>query len=311
MSRPRSLSPYLALVIGVIAASTASLFIRYAHQEHVPSLIIAAFRLSLAALLLTPVALHGHRTELRRLPRRSYGLAVVSGILLAVHFASWITSLEYTSVLVSVVLVSTSPLWVALLAPLLIREPFERRTLIGIVVAFAGGILISLAGSDVAASLQTAPLPGSALALTGAVAMALYLIAGRRLRASLNVVAYIWLVYGAAALTLLLAVALTGGSLLGYSPAAYFWMLLLAIIPQLIGHSSFNYALGHLPAAYVSLVILAEPVGSGMLAFLFLGEAPGTLQIVGAALILFGVLFAQRATGRADSHPAPLDIPAE
>ncbi|NPV66828.1 MAG: DMT family transporter [Anaerolineae bacterium] len=311
LRRVRPPSPYLALAIGVLAASTASLFIRYTQQEGVPSLTIAAIRLSLAALLLTPVALQGYRGELRRLSLAGYSLALASGCFLAIHFASWITSLEHTSVLISVVLVSTSPLWVALLAPLLIREAFDRRILFGIIIAFAGGMLITLAEDNSASGPQPAPLVGSVLALTGAIAVALYLITGRRLRANLSVVAYIWLVYGTAAIVLLLAVALTGGSLADYSPTAYFWMLMLAVIPQLIGHSSFNYALGHLPAAYVSLVSLAEPAGSSVLAFIFLGEAPAVLQVVGAGLILLGVFVAQQTTARSANPPIPPDIPVE
>lgn len=311
LRRVRPPSPYLALAIGVLAASTASLFIRYTQQEGVPSLTIAAVRLTLAALLLTPVAWRHHREELRRLSRAGYSLALASGFFLAVHFASWITSLEHTSVLISVVLVSTSPLWVALLAPLLIREVFDRRTLLGIIIAFIGGILITLAEGNSTSGPQAAPLLGSVLALIGAIAVALYLIAGRRLRASLSVVTYIWLVYGTAAIVLLLAVALTGGSLVGYSPAAYFWMFMLAVIPQLIGHSSFNYALGHLPAAYVSLVSLAEPAGSSVLAFIFLGEAPATLQVIGAGLILLGVFVAQQTTARPASPPVSPDVPTE
>lgn len=311
LRRVRPPSPYLALAIGVLAASTASLFIRYTQQEGVPSLTIAAVRLSLAALLLTPVALRNHRGELRRLSGAGYSLALASGFFLAVHFASWITSLEHTSVLISVVLVSTSPLWVALLAPLLIREAFNRRTLLGIIVAFGGGILITLAEGNSTSGPQPAPSLGSILALTGAIAVALYLIAGRRLRANLSVVAYIWLVYGTAAVVLLLTVALTGSSLAGYSPAAYFWMFMLAVIPQLIGHSSFNYALGHLPAAYVSLVSLAEPAGSSVLAFIFLGEAPAALQVIGAGLILLGVFVAQQTTVRPAHPPVSPDIPAD
>ncbi len=288
-------SVYAILLIGVLAVSTASLFIRFAQADGTPSLVIAAMRLTLAALILTPWTLYRHRPALHALSQRDIALALTSGALLAVHFAAWITSLEHTSVLISVVLVTTNPLWVALFSPLLLGESLNRRTLIGILIAIGGGLLISLNGDSRALLDGANPLLGALLALIGAVAAALYLIIGRRLRASLALVPYVWLCYGAAALFLLLAVLLTGNTITGYRPVVYLWLLLLAIFPQLIGHSSFNYALAHLPVAFVSLVILGEPVGSAILAVIFLQEMPGTAQIVGAALILFAVVFASQA----------------
>lgn len=300
-------SPYVILAVGVLAVSTASIFIRFAQNSQTPSLVIAAMRLSLASLILTPFALRNHRPALRALPRGGLGLALLSGAFLAVHFASWITSLEHVSVLVSVVLVTSNPLWVALLAPLLLRERLSRRTLISILIAFTGGVLISLAEGGSATRPGGSPLLGSALAITGAISAALYLIIGRRLRASLDLVPYIWLVYGTAAVVLLLTVAATGHTLLGYSPEAYLWMLLLAIVPQLIGHSSFNYALRHLPAAFVSLVTLGEPVGSTILAIAILQETPTLLQFVGAALILFAVATTRQVEEKTLDEVAPVE----
>jgi drug/metabolite transporter (DMT)-like permease len=287
-------SPYLMLFIGVMAVSTASLFIRYAQANHASSIVIAAVRLTLASVILTPFTLRNYRTELHGLSRLDLGMAFVSGILLAIHFASWITSLEHISVLVSVVLVTTNPLFVALFAPYLLGERIQRRTLVGILIAFGGGILVSFSSDSGASVTGGNTLLGSTLAVVGAIAAALYLIIGRKLRASLSLIPYIWLVYSTAAVILMLAVFAAGDNLTGYTPDTYFWMLMLAIVPQLIGHSSFNYALGHISAAYVSLVILGEPLGSALLAFLFLGEIPGWLQIAGAALILFAVAFAQQ-----------------
>lgn len=301
MHSQRVSSPYLVLGIGILAVSTASLFVRLGQADGIPSIVIAAGRLTLASLILTPPALLRYREEIRRLTRRDLGLMISSGVLLAIHFASWITSLEYTPVLVSVVLVSTAPLWVALLSPLLLHEALTRRVLFGIVIAFAGAILISLSTSGDGGQPDSNPLLGSALALLGAVSVALYLMIGRRVRAKTNLIPYIWLVYGAAAATLLLAVWVRGDSLSGYPSEGYLWILLLALVPQLFGHSSFNYALGHLPAAFVSLVTFGEPVGSAILAFLLLQEVPTPLQIAGAALILGAVIYAQRVELAAQS----------
>ncbi|MBN1964697.1 MAG: DMT family transporter, partial [Anaerolineae bacterium] len=290
-------SPYLVLFVGLLAVSTASIFIRLAQAE-APSVVIAALRLTLAGIMLTPIMLARHRSEVRAFTRQQVGLMALSGVFLAIHFATWITSLEYVSVLVSVVLVTTNPLWVALFAPLLLHERLPRRTLLGILIAMGGGVLISLT-PDVSTAAQDNLALGSALSIAGAITVALYMIIGRRLRAKLSLLPYIWLTYCSAAIVLLLMVALTGQSLLGYSALTYFWMLMTALGPQLIGHSSFNYALGHLPAAYVSLVVLAEPLGSTILAMLFLGEMPGLPQIAGAVLILCGVIYGRQ------NHSAP------
>lgn len=287
-------SPHIVLFIGVLAASTASIFIRYAQASGTPSLAIAAIRLTLATVILTPFALRsGGYPAIRKLSRRDLVLALLSGAFLAIHFASWITSLEHVSVLVSVVLVDTSPLWVAALSPLLLKETSSRRVLIAIAIAFTGGVVISLNDGAAPPGPDAIPLLGSLLALVGAVTVALYMIIGRRLRTTLSVLHYIWLVYGTAAVVLLLMVLLAGIPLTGYAPEAYFWILLMALIPQLVGHTAFNYALGMLPAAYVSLVSLGEPIGSAILAFLLLAEMPALIQIVGTGLILFAVVLAR------------------
>lgn len=289
--------PYVALLSGVVAVSFAAIFIRLAQDKTAPSLVLAAARLSVATAVLTPLVVHHHRAELRRVARRDLLWAGLSGAFLAIHFATWITSLEYTAVVNSVTLVTTSPLWVALLAPLVLRERLNRATLLGIVLAIGGGVLVGMSSAgDPPTRLD--PWLGNGLALAGAVAAAFYLMIGRHLRARWSLVTYIWLVYGVAALLLVGAVWVTHQQIIGLPRQAYLWMVLMGLVPQLIGHSSFNYALGYLPAAYVSLVVLGEPIGSGLLAIVFLDEWPVLLQIAGSALILVGIGVA--------THEAPL-----
>lgn len=298
-------SPLLAIPFGILAVSTASIFIRYAQAE-APSLVIAAGRLSIAALVLSPLALTRHRGELSALSRRDWLLALLSGFFLAVHFATWITSLEYTTVASSVVLVSTSPLWVGLLAPLTIREPVSRGVLLGMALALAGGTIVGLSDSCAFESFHLSCPPlraflggeaflGDVLALAGAFAGAGYLLIGRRLREGMSLVAYVFLVYGVAAVVLMLFMLSAGHSLLGYSPRLYLWLVLLALVPQLLGHSTFNWALRYLTAAYVSITLLGEPVGSAILAYIFLGEVPGALMAFGAILILVGIYVASQS----------------
>jgi drug/metabolite transporter (DMT)-like permease len=297
--------PILVLAFGILAVSTASVFIRNA-QQYAPSLVIAAYRLTLATVILSPLALTRHRSELGSLKRNDRILALLSGIFLALHFATWISSLEYTSVASSVVLVSTTPLWVALLAPITLKEKITRSILIGMFLALIGSLVVILSDSCIwnGASLACPSLSGllggeafigNILALCGAWMAAGYVIIGRRMRSNLSLVGYVFIVYGIAALVLVFIMLSAGEQPFGYPPEAYLWFLLLALIPQLLGHSSFNWALGYLPAAYVSISMLGEPIGSTILAYIFLDEKPTLLKIFGAILILFGIFIASRS----------------
>ena len=140
------ISPLFTIPFGILAVSTSSIFIRYA-QEYASSLSVAAFRLTFAVLILSPIVLLRHREELRALTKKELGLAFLSGGLLAIHFATWTTSLEYTTVASSVVLVSTSPLWVALLSPLFLREEISRSVLVGMGLALIGGGIVGVSDS--------------------------------------------------------------------------------------------------------------------------------------------------------------------
>ncbi|HSR20082.1 MAG TPA: DMT family transporter [Anaerolineales bacterium] len=298
---PVALPFALALAIG--AVSTASIFIRLA-QAGAPSITIAALRLGIATACLAPIALSRHRRELRSLGRRELALAFVAGGFLAIHFATWITSLEYTTVASSVVLVSTGPLWVGLISPLLLQERMTPATIWGLALALLGGIVIALGG---ACTLQTGlrctppnatagalSLWGNFLALAGAWAVSGYLVIGRRLRPRLSLIPYVFLVYGCAACVLLSAAILSGAPIMSLSAQTYLWIALLALVPQLVGHSTYNWALRYLPAAVVAVTTLGEPIGSAMLAFIILNERPAAFVLAGAVLILAGIYLAAR-----------------
>lgn len=283
----RSVLPYLVLVVGVLITSFSSILVRYAQDAAVPSLTIAAGRLGMAALILTPLALLRVQPEVRQLARRDLLLALGAGAFLAVHFASWISSLAFTSVASSAALVSTNPLWVGLASLLIFRERLAWPTLLGIGLTLGGTLLIGV--SDSTSSSAPNPLLGNGLALVGAAAGSGYLLIGRNLRRRVSVLAYIWLVYSAAAVVLLLWLALAGQTLFGLSPLAYLLILGLAVGPQLLGHTSFNYALSSLSATFVAVAILGEPIGSALLALLLFGETFAPLQLLGFVLLLIGI----------------------
>jgi drug/metabolite transporter (DMT)-like permease len=303
-----AIPPLLAIPFGILAVSTSSILIRFG-QEEASSLVIAAYRLTLASLILLPVVSLRYRPEIQALTRRDITLGMLSGLFLAIHFATWITSLEYTTVASSVVLVSTTPLWVALLSPITIKEPVSRAVATGLLIALAGGAIVGLSDSCSwnAGELLCPPLGeflegeaflGDLLALSGALAVAAYLMIGRRLRAKMSLMVYIFLAYGGAAVVLVGVMLAAQEAPFGYSPRFYLWVSLLAIVPQLLGHTTFNWALAYLPAAFVSITLLGEPVGSTIWAYYILNETPGVIKIFGAILILAGIATASRRTNQ-------------
>ncbi len=303
MTASPRIPPALGLLFGILAVSTASLFIRYAQQE-APSLVIAAYRLGLASLALSLPVLRRHGGDFRRLSRRDRLLVMLSGVFLAVHFATWITSLEYTTVASSVVLVSTTPLWVGILSPVLLKERLTRPLVIGMSLTLTGSVLVGLNDAcgwhgglvcpPLGKFVQGSAAWGDFLALMGAWMAAGYLLIGRQVREKLSLWSYILGVYGTAAVVLIAWAAGRHLPFTGYSPRAYLWFAALALVPQLMGHSTFNWALRYLPAAYVSITLLGEPVGSAVLAYFFLQETPGALMLLGGALVLTGIVIASR-----------------
>lgn len=293
ISRARLL---LNLSMGIVAISFAAIFIRFAQAENVPTLSIAAWRLIFASLVLLPYAWATHRNEIQSLSRRELGLLIASGVFLGLHFAAWIASLGYTSVASSVVLVSMGPLFVGLGSWIFLQERPTIQLTLGILISAVGSIVISWGdfgqGRD--------QLLGDLLALGGAVMVAGYLMIGRRVRARRSLTAYIALVYGVAMLTLVVIVLVGRQPMLGFSLPAYGWMLALGLLPQLVGHSTLNWALRHLSATYVSIVTLAEPLGSGILAYIILSETVSWPTAAGGVLTLTGIYIASRSEMRRD-----------
>lgn len=290
----------LGLTVGITAASTAAIFIRFAQSEAVPSIVIAAARLTIASLILAPIALTLFLPHLRKLTNAEKVLALLSGFFLALHFATWITSLEFTSVASSVVLVTTTPLWVAVLSPFILREKIGRGIIFGMVLALIGGFIIGLSDTCIFHEgtftcqefnlfFTGSAFKGDFLALTGAWMAAGYILVGRKLRNKLPLVPYIFIVYGVAALILIVIMLGMGETPLGFPPVAYLWFFLLAVFPQLVGHTSFNWALRYLPASFVSVVLLGEPIGSSILAYVIFNERPSMIMIGGAIFILVGI----------------------
>ncbi len=287
-----AVTPHLVLGIGVLSVSTGAILVRYAQGE-APSLVIAAYRMGIAFLVVLGPTLLRHRNELLGLPGRDLGLAMLSGLALAVHFAAWISSLAFTSVANSVVLVNTIPLWVGLLSPLVARERPAKATIVSIILSVTGTIVIGLGIRSDGHSANH--LLGGFLAVVGAVGAAIYILIGRNLRRRHSLGVYVTVCYGAAAAFLWLAVLVGGQSVGGFSGWTWLCLLALALVSQILGHTSYNWALRYFSASMIAVALLGEPVLSTLWAFLLFGESLTGFQAAGAVLILAGIYLAARA----------------
>ncbi len=294
------ITAYLAIVIAVASASSAAILIRLALQESMPPALIAGARLFIAAVVLTPLTLKSYWSHILKLSRNELMLAALSGIFLAIHFIAWVSSLQYATVLVSVVIVSSVPIWVAMLEVIFLSIRLSRPVVIGLLIALTGGISISLplggseAGAAPASAVENATLLGASLAWIGALAISAYMLIGRKLRAKLPLIPYIWLVYGIATLVMTAVILLTATPVFGFSSEGYWVLLVMGLVPQLLGHSAVNFVLEYFPATLVSLFSQLEPIGSAVLAFILFSELPPAQQIIGSGIIITGVFLASR-----------------
>ncbi len=278
---------YVGVGVGVLSVSLAAIFIRLADA---PPLTVAAYRMCIAAIVIGVVAASGARGQFNTIRRADFLLLALSGLFLAAHFALWITSLSHTSVASSVLLVTTTPVFVAVAGHVYLSDRLGWLTTLAIVVSIAGGIII--AAGDWAEGDRR--LFGDALALAGAIAVGGYLLIGRRVRGRIPTLPYITIVYGVAAVALFIGAVASGAPMLGLPAESYFWMAMAALGPQVVGHSLLNWALGYMPAVNVTLAVRVEPVLAALLAIPVLGEIPAWTALPGGALLLFGVYLAIR-----------------
>jgi drug/metabolite transporter (DMT)-like permease len=285
--QPRAFD-WLILAISVSVVSSAAVIIRAADA---PSIVIATTRVALASLPL--LAITAARRENPLGAGRSMQFAALAGVFIALHFTFWVASVKDTSVVTSVTLVATQPLWVAIVSEPLLKEPPARTMWIGVAVS-AVGVLV-MVSDDFGAGGDT--LTGDVFALLGAMLAAGYIILGRLARSGgAGLRQYISVAYPTAAAILIVFTLVSGHGVSGYSTETYGLLVLLAIGPQLTGHTALNRSLGHLPAVTVAIAILGEPVGSTVLATIFLGQPPTLLEVVGGCIILAGVYLGIKAS---------------
>ena len=284
-------SPAAALVVAILAVSTSAILVRWSGA---PPTVAAFYRVLFTVFLLAPLAFSRYGEALRSLGRRDALAAGATGVALAVHFAAWFQSIEWTSVAASVTLVQAQPLFVAVGAAALLDERLTLPKVAAILIALAGAAVMSVGELLSGTAVGPRPLAGNALALAGAVMMAVYVLAGRSLRARVALVPYVTVVYSVCAVVLGGFVLVQGDPLAGYAAREWALFLAMAVGPGIFGHTVINWALEHVESSVVSVSLLGEPVGSSVLALVLLAEVPGRWTVVGGAVVLGGIYLTAR-----------------
>jgi len=279
---------WILLFIGLMAISSSAVLVRMAHA---PAVAIAAYRLTIAAFLLLLSRPRSLLTATAQLTPRIFFLSLVSGAALAIHFIAWIQSLVFTTISTSVVLLSTAPFFVALLGWLFLRERVRLQFYFAVIVAIIGMAVVTYDDS----TQPDGSALGNALALLGAAGLAGYLVSGKLVQKHISSMNYAVLSYSSAAGFVLICSYFSDTQLRGFTSETYVFLVLIALVPQLLGHTSFNVALHYFTAPFVAAIMLGEPVLATILGAIFLNEIPAISQIVGCTIILVGVFMVIRA----------------
>jgi len=282
--QPR-IKPHFALISGILAVSTGAIFAKLADA---PAIVIAAYRVGLATLVLAPIAFWKAREELSALSYADLMRAMIAGGFLALHFGTWISSLNYTSVANSVVLVNTNPLWVGLLSPFVTGERVKPVVYVGIIMSVIGATIIGIENAGTAGE----GLIGDFLALLGGICASAYLLLGRNLRKRLSLISYVFVCYGSAAFILWIVVIVSGMAITGYGANTVFLFWAMALVPQLIGHTSYNWALKWFSTGVIAVSLLGEPIGSTIMAYFIFDEGLSVQKLIGAIIILSAICLA-------------------
>ncbi len=281
--------PYVVIFLGFAVGSCGPLLIRAVHVAGMPTLAVVAGRQLISSLMLTPFVLRYHRHELQHLSRRNLVFALLAGIVLAVRFYFQFEAFNNSSVLLTGVFGGSGPLWVALIEVLLLRAVFTRRIWAGVLLSLAGGVIIAIAGFDGGTSPGNNAVLGAVYALTAAFLSAFYLNFGRLARGQISFWPYLWLIFSIAAVVSVTVAIAAGVPLTGYSTDAWLALIALIITAQFFGHGSMNYALGYMPATFISVFAQVSTVISAVGAYIVFSERPGSGQVIGSLIIIGGV----------------------
>ena len=281
----------LALGVGVLVVSTASVLIRELLRLEVSASTVAALRLSIASLVMAIAAI-GSLGAFQKISFRVLSLTAISGICLAAHFITWIQSLKFIPVATSTFLVTTSPIWVALFSFFFLKETVGKKQFLGILIAIGGaGIVLSTSPEN---SVSSEGLLGETLAVIGAVSIAIYFVIARSLKEKIDLRVFVFLAYLFASFVVIIWMLIENTESIMIPNDAWVFLIALALGPQAIGHTIFNWAVRRLPATTVSTAILGEPIFASILAWWWLSEKIDTVSAIGFITIVIGILISTR-----------------
>jgi len=279
----------VGLFISIISVSTAAILIRSV-SENVPPLTIAFYRLLFTVLLITPIFLiyKKFRQEILNIDKRTFSLIILIGVILSLHFAFWITSLDFTSVASSVILVTAHPVLVAPIAYYFLKEKLSIVNIIGIVISIIGVVILVFGNYDLG-PLSIDSLEGNIFAILGGIFAGLYILGGRKVRKTVSVVPYAFVVYLTSTILLFFMCLFTNSKIIGLETKDLEILLLMAFISGILGHTVYNWSLKYIRASVASVALLGEPVGSTILAVIILSEIPSSFTLIGGIVIITGI----------------------
>lgn len=281
MEKP-TIHPYIPIIIGVFSVALSAIFVKMTSAD---SGVTAFYRMLFSIVIMSPVFFLKYTHEIKKLSKRDWAFTTIAGVFLAFHFILWFESLNYTSVASSTVLVTLQPLFAFAGTYFFFKEKLSLKTLVAGAIAISGSVLIGYGDFKLSGSA----LFGDLLALIACALITAYLLFGQDVRKRLSLVTYTFVVYGISTITLFLYIIFKGESFGPYPASEWMWFLLLALIPNLLGHTLFNWALKWVSTNVISIAILFEPIGAAILAYFILGEYLSLSQIVGGSIVLAGI----------------------
>ncbi|MDI7744269.1 DMT family transporter [Lysinibacillus fusiformis] len=282
MEKPK-IHPYIPIIIGVISISLSAILVKLAKAD---SGVIAFYRLLFSVLIMSPIFFYKYIPEIKELNKRDWIFSSIAGVFLAFHFILWFESLNYTSVASSTVLVTLQPLFAFIGTYFFFKEKLSFKTILSGIIAIIGSFLISWGDFKVSGSA----LYGDLLALIACALITGYLLFGQDVRKRVSLITYTMVVYTCSTICLFFYVLIKGESFGPYSPMTWVWFLLLAIIPNLLGHTLFNWAVKWVSTNVISVAVLFEPIGAAILAYFVFTEKLIATQIIGGIIVIVGVL---------------------
>lgn len=278
-----SIHPYIPIAIGVISVALSAIFVKLANAD---AEVIAFYRMFFSVLIMAPIFFWKYTAEIKRLTKRDWLFSGIAGIFLAFHFILWFDSLNYTSVASSTVLVTLQPLFAFAGTYFFFKERLSIKTILSGLIAIGGSVLISWGDFKISGTA----LYGDMLALIACALVTAYLLFGQDVRKRLSLVTYTFVVYGISTITLFFYILIKGGSFGPYPANEWLWFLLLAIVPNLLGHTLFNWSLKYVSTNVISIAILFEPIGAAILAFYVFNEYLIATQVIGGLIVIAGIM---------------------